>query len=105
MANKYPTQLVTLYVYTCRVLVEEEDLFDLGGEDGDNLAEDGLDLIPRGIPPVVNSQDLVLGKTKWKNSRLIKIPFFKIINVISLGSEPKISALFFFYKIGYQFCV
>ncbi len=42
--------MVTLYVYTCRVLVEEEDLFDLGGEDGDNLAEHCLDLIPGGIP-------------------------------------------------------
>ncbi len=58
----YPTTGDSLRVYcTCRVLVEEEDLFDLGREDGDNLAEDCLDLIPGGIPPVVNSQDLVLG--------------------------------------------
>ncbi len=48
-------------MYTGGVLVEEEDLFDLGGEDGDNLAEDCLYLIPGGIPPVVNySKDLVL---------------------------------------------
>ncbi len=37
-------------MHICRVLVEEEDLFDLGREDGDNLAEDCLVLIPGGIP-------------------------------------------------------
>jgi hypothetical protein len=67
-------------VYTCRVLVEEEDLFDLGGEDGDNLAEDCLDLIPGGIPPVVNSQDssYLNSIEVRKNTRIIIIPFFKI---------------------------
>jgi hypothetical protein len=68
-------------MHTCRVLVEEEDLFDLGREDGDNLAEDCLDLIPGGIPPVANNQDLVLIKQKESLEKLQikKIPFFKKI--------------------------
>jgi hypothetical protein len=37
--------------HTCRILVEEEDLLDLGWEDGDDLAEDCLDLVPGGVPP------------------------------------------------------
>ena len=35
-------QLCQFVIFTCRVLVEQEDLLDLGGEEGDDLAEDGL---------------------------------------------------------------
>ena len=34
-------------IFTCRILVEQEDLLDLGGEEGDDLAEDGLQRVDK----------------------------------------------------------
>ena len=35
---------------TCRILVEQEDLLNFGGEDGDDLLEDALNLLPVRAP-------------------------------------------------------